>query len=193
MNGFTIQEQKVGRGKDNSVALIKSGAQVMIENNGVKSLFRPKTHKGNLLPFLKVVLSDGDAIFECRWSNYYESHSDSPGKFKIVRIDQKPLIIYVKNDTGRVAYHNGKPIVDYTAMATQFGSHYVETEPKKFKWEFGPRQEYDRTEELFDESQSMESFHATLVELFDESIADQVLTLFIEHEDFRKFLPLIAA
>ena len=196
---YTIQEQTEGRGEDKEIVLIKRVGMVpsIDKKTNELSFVRLKSAKGNPLPCLKIVLSDGrpDHMFNFMWSNHAEQHDEtSPGTFKLVRVDLGvPLMKYIKDVMNNriVLDRNGRKMIDYVAMAQDYDSHY---DPKT-GWTFGPNQPMEKTTEVMWETADIERANELLEMRFGEDLTSEMVCLLMDHELFRKFLlePAIAA
>ena len=193
---YHIVEQSEGRGDNKKAVLIKVVTRgVTTENGKVSGMFPLKSAKGNPLPCLKVVLEDpaqSDHHFEVRWSNYHEQVSDSPGKFRLVRIDHhNPEIIY-QTENGRKILDPiyRSPLIDYIEMAKRYGTEATWSDDKKPKflgWVWGQKQVFLDAPIDMAETELLDMAEHILTERFGDELANAVLTLFVEHPLFHKF------
>ena len=216
MNGYAIDEQTEGRGENAKTVFIKAITKCPATDKTGKmtglfplksaaSTLNPETGKWerNTLPCLKVKLSNplfSDHRFEVRWSNYYEQISTTPGKFKLVRVDLNEPVFLYDTDAGNgrkiINRKTGKPQVDYVAMAMQFGSEPIwsdEKYPKLIGWSWGEKQSFK--EESFEmwETETFDEAESKLTERFGDDLANEILLLFVGHEEFSRFLPAAVA
>ena len=193
---YHIVEQSEGRGDNKKAVLIKVVTRgVTTENGKVSGMFPLKSAKGNPLPCLKVVLEDpaqSDHHFEVRWSNYHEQVSDSPGKFRLVRIDHHNPDILYQTENGRKVLDPiyRSPLVDYIEMAKRYGTEATWSDDKKPKflgWVWGQKQVFLDAPIDMAETELLDMAEHILTERFGDELANAVLTLFVEHPLFHKF------
>lgn len=189
--GYSIEMQTEGMGENKREVRCKVGGHAASTDKvtGEKRGFQLKSAEGNKLPMLKVKLSNpahSDHRFEVRWSNYHEQMDiDSPGTFKLVRVDiGQPQFIYVLNE-GRKMMHRGRPCIDYAEMAVRYGSHY---DTITGKWTFGENQPIDEVSKELVNTDSLHGIEAALVEQFGEDLTDEVLSEIVTHSLFLKFV-----
>lgn len=203
LQGYFIDEQKDGRGEDAEMVLIKQVKKgVSTDAKGkIAGMFPLKSVSGKQLPCLKVVVSNGspDHRFEVRWSNYYEQRGDNPGKFKLVRIDNEQPLFFYQLDHGSnrkmIDRRTGKPMIDFVRMATEYGSEPIMSEgkyPKVIGWNFGEKQAYVSEPTEFWETESLDDADAKLAERFGESLATEIMELFVSHELYHEFYGEVA-
>lgn len=198
MQGYYIDEQKDGRGEDAEMVLIKEVKKgVSTDSAGkISGMFPLKSVSGKQLPCLKVVVSNGDDDhrFEVRWSNYYEQRGTNPGKFKLVFVKAKQPIFHYQHDSGNnrkiIDKRTGKPCIDFVRMATEYGSEPIMSDgkyPKVIGWNFGEKQAYtNETEEMW-EAETLDGAEANLTVRFGESLAADIMCLFVDHDLFHSF------
>jgi len=198
MNGYYIEEQKDGRGEDAEMVLIKEvkkGVSTDKATGKIAGMFPLKSVSGKQLPCLKVIVSNGDDDhkFEVRWSNYYEQRGTNPGKFKLVFVKKEQPIILYQHDTNNrkvIDRRTGKPMIDYVEMAVKYGSEPIWSDakyPKVIGWNYGERQAYEsQTEEMWEE-ESLDGAEASLTKRFGESLAADIMCLFVDHALFHSF------
>jgi hypothetical protein len=129
-------------------------------------------------PCLKVIVArvgenSEKRHFAITWSNYTETMSYNPGRFKTKLIEFTQSVQYVTDSvTGRkIKDRKGNYIIDYVAMALH-GSD--ETFTFATKWEKS--------------AETMKVFHEQLVERFGRSLAEEVLDLFLNHDLYQYFM-----
>jgi len=201
---YNIDEQKDGRGEDAEMVLIKQvkrGVATDKSTGKIGGMFPLKSVNGNQLPCLKVKLSSPEfpgSRFEVRWSNYYEQFGNSPGKFKLVRVDiGQPLFLWEHDINGRkiVNKRTGKNQIDFVGMAMRFGSEPIwsdEKYPKVLGWEFGQSQPFSETTVDMFECESFDHAETLLTDRFGESLTTEILMLFVTQELFCEFVSLAA-
>jgi hypothetical protein len=191
-NMYTIQEQTEGRGEDKEIVLIKRiGMAPSVDKvTGELGFVRLKSAKGNPLPCLKIILSDGrpDHTFEFIWSNHAENKDESsPGKYKLRRTDNGiPLMLYVKDviNGRKIKDRNGKDVLDFVAMAQQWDSHY----DVKNGWTYGENHPLEKSIEEFWDTCNIETANENLQQKFGDIIAADIMCLLMDHELFQKFV-----
>lgn len=191
-NMYQIMEQKQGRGENAEMVLIKRVSKgVSTDAKGkISGMFPLKSVSGKPLPCLKVILSDGseDHSFSVRWSNYNEQVDLSPGTFRLVRTDiGTPLMIYIKDAVSNRVLNDrsGRKMIDYVEMAQRYDSHF---DPKN-GWTYGENQaRVETTEEMF-ATDDIDRANELLEARFGPDLANDVMSLFVDHDLFRSFMP----
>ena len=191
-NMYQIMEQKQGRGENAEMVLIKRVSKgVSTDAKGkISGMFPLKSVSGKPLPCLKIVLSDGseDHYFSVRWSNYNEQVDLSPGTIRLVRTDiGTPLMVYIKDAVSNRILNdrNGRKMIDYVEMAQRYDSHF---DPKN-GWTYGENQpRVETTEEMF-ATEDIDRANELLEARFGADLANDVMSLLVDHDLFHSFMP----
>lgn len=174
---YWIQNQKQG----DEYVPIKEISKYETENKeGERVTYRIRGESGDEQPVLRIVIASGmDFEIHVKWNNHYDNHTNK-GVFRIVRRDlKKPVMIYVTSN-GRKCKTNNRDQIDYTAMASKYGSTYE----KYVGWTFGEQQEYTHDDTLLSEHETMADFCKAMEKQFGQELAAKAISLFLSKNCF---------
>lgn len=159
---------------------IKTVTKTVVEKDGQTEVFSVK------FPCLRVVvkssLDSENSQFEITWSNFYFTHNENPGKFKIKRVSVRHELMYEKDAiNGRTIKYYGKPVLDLVKMS-KFGTEMLEDGSLSF----GPT--HPKTKQILwqKEFESVDNFEESLKENFGD-LSEEILSLFTSHELYTTF------
>ena len=174
---YTIVPQFEGRGEKKTEVLVKRLTKIPGKKVEGQQQFLPIN-----FPLLKIIIeSNRDNCGEqyvLTWSNFTKETKKDAGKFTLKRFEIKPIIIYEKNINGRVMTMNGKKVVDYMTMAMKYFTFLNDDRTLSFG-KYHPMEKTIVWEQSFE---TLDMAEEKMIQYFGNDIADNALSLIVEHE-----------